>query len=110
MIVEVSRLFFREPLHFTQKRQISKPLPALQSNQEHLIRYSVLAGSEGGAVYFQRLSINLSNVAVVHSSISRCMEQMDAKVYSSETHDDPFIVGGGTGAGLRVIVTGERDL
>jgi hypothetical protein len=49
-------------------------------------------------------------VAVVHSSISRCMEQMAAKVYSSETHDDPFIVGGGTGAGLRVIVTGERDL
>jgi len=110
MIVEVSRFFFREPLHFTQKRQISKPLPTFQSDQQHLIGYSVLAGSEGGAVYFQRLSINLSNVAVVHSSISRCMEQMAAKVYSSETHDDPFIVGGGTGAGLRVIVTGERDL
>ena len=85
-------MFFREPLHFTQKRQISKPLPALQSDQEHLIRYSVLAGSEGGAVYFQRLSKNLSDVAVVHSRISRCMEQMDAKVYGSETADDLSIV------------------
>jgi hypothetical protein len=92
MIVEVSRLFFREPLHFTQKRQISKPLPALQSDQEHLIRYSVLAGSEGRAVYFQRLSINLSDVAVVHSRISRCMEQMDAKDYGYETADALSIV------------------
>lgn len=83
-------MFFRKPLHFTQKRQISKPLAALQSDQEHLIRYSVLAGSEGSAVYFQRLSINLSDVAVVHSRISRCMEQMDAKVYGFETADDLF--------------------
>jgi hypothetical protein len=110
MIVEVSRFFFREPLHFTQKRQISKPLPALQGDQEYLIRYSILAGSEGGAVHFQRLSINLSNVTVVHCRISRCMEQMDAKVYGFETMTIFSSSEAGTGAGIRVSVTGERVL
>ena len=53
MIVEVSRFLFREPLNLTEKREISKPLPALQSDQEHVIRYAVLAVSEGGTINFQ---------------------------------------------------------
>jgi len=48
MIVEVSR--FREALNFTEKRQISKPLPALQSYPQHLICYSLLPLSESRTI------------------------------------------------------------